>query len=90
MPMEQSSLKDADICILNSLTESCAANPDAMVREFCSHLGNFWSSFFTLLCLMDMITLRILSLIGVTLKNGGNVLVPCFPSVSILFLIDQF
>lgn len=63
MPMEQSSLKDADICILNSLTESCAANPDAMVREFCSHLG-------------------------VTLKNGGNVLVPCFPSGVIYDLFE--
>lgn len=54
-PMNQQLLKDADVCIMNSLTETHTANPDAMLREFCSNLA-------------------------LTLKNGGNVLVPCLPS----------
>jgi len=63
MPMQQNMLKDADVCILNSLTESPTANPDAMLRELCSHLA-------------------------VTIKNGGNVLIPCFPSGVIYDLFE--
>ena len=63
IPMDQNTLKDADVCILNSLTSSCTTNPDSMLREFCSHLG-------------------------VTLKNGGNVLIPCFPSGVIYDLFE--
>ena len=63
IPMEQNALKDADVCIMNSLTPSCTTNPDSMLREFCSH-------------------------VGVTLKNGGNVLVPCFPTGVIYDLFE--
>lgn len=39
-PMQQTMLKDADVCIMSSLTEIPAANPDAMLRDLCSNLGN--------------------------------------------------
>ena len=39
MAMHQTKLKGADVCILNSLTETHTVNPDAMLRDFCSNLG---------------------------------------------------
>ena len=41
MAMHQTKLKDADVCILNSLTETHTVNPDAMLRDFCSSLGEY-------------------------------------------------
>ena len=45
-PMQQIMLKDADVCIMNSLTEIPAANPDAMLRDLCSNLGNIFCQLF--------------------------------------------
>lgn len=39
MGMQQTLMKDADVCILNSLTETYTVIPDAMLRDFCSNLG---------------------------------------------------
>ncbi|XP_066923310.1 integrator complex subunit 9 homolog [Clytia hemisphaerica] len=39
MAMHQTSLKDADVCILNSLTQTHTLNPDAMLRDFCNNLA---------------------------------------------------
>lgn len=38
-PMEQSSLKNSDVLILTGLTQIPTANPDGMLGEFCSNLG---------------------------------------------------
>ncbi|KAG8543757.1 hypothetical protein GDO81_023756, partial [Engystomops pustulosus] len=39
-PMDQTSLKNSDVLILTGLTQIPTANPDGMVGEFCSNLGN--------------------------------------------------
>lgn len=54
-PMEQIPLRNSEILILSSLTQTPVANPDAMIGEFCMKSA-------------------------MTLKNGGNVLVPCYPT----------
>lgn len=38
-PMDQSSLKNSDVLILTGLTQIPTANPDGMLGEFCSNLG---------------------------------------------------
>lgn len=37
--MDQSLLKSSDALILTGITEAPTANPDAMLGEFCTHLG---------------------------------------------------
>ncbi|XP_041374952.1 integrator complex subunit 9-like [Gigantopelta aegis] len=54
-PMEQAPLRNSDVLILSSLTQTPQVNPDPMIGEFCVNAA-------------------------VTIKNGGNVLVPCNPS----------
>lgn len=39
--MDQSSLKNSDVLILTGLTQMPTANPDGMLGEFCSNLGEF-------------------------------------------------
>ncbi|CAL8143878.1 unnamed protein product [Orchesella dallaii] len=62
-PMEQSSLKDANIFILTGLTRAALHNPDAMMGEICMAVVH-------------------------TLRNGGNVLFPCYPSGIIYDLFE--
>ncbi|CAG7668628.1 unnamed protein product [Allacma fusca] len=62
-PMEQGSLKDADIFFLTGLTKSPNHNPDSMMGEVCLT-------------------------VGMTLKNGGNVVLPCYPSGLIYDLFE--
>jgi len=38
-PMEQLPLKNADVLILASLTQTPTTNPDAMIGEFCVNAG---------------------------------------------------
>ncbi len=38
-PMEQGPLKNSDILIMCSLTQTPTANPDAMIGEFCVNTG---------------------------------------------------
>uniref|UniRef100_T1JKD7 Beta-Casp domain-containing protein n=1 Tax=Strigamia maritima TaxID=126957 RepID=T1JKD7_STRMM len=54
-PMDQTSLKNADLLIMNCLTQTPLYNPDTMLGEFCMT-------------------------VAITVRNGGNVLVPCYPS----------
>uniref|UniRef100_A0A090X8J5 Putative cleavage and polyadenylation specificity factor cpsf subunit n=1 Tax=Ixodes ricinus TaxID=34613 RepID=A0A090X8J5_IXORI len=54
-PIEHGPLRNADVLILTSLTQTPLANPDTMLGEFC-------------------IT------VAMTVKMGGNVLIPCYPS----------
>lgn len=50
-PMEQSSLKNSDVLILTGLTQIPTANPDGMLGEFCSNLGEFQlPAWFSVLC----------------------------------------
>ncbi len=37
--MDQSMLKNSDAFIMTGITEAPTANPDAMLGEFCTHLG---------------------------------------------------
>lgn len=37
--MDQSMLKNSDALIMTGITEAPTANPDAMLGEFCTHLG---------------------------------------------------
>lgn len=37
--MDQSLLKNSDALIMTGLTGAPTANPDAMLGEFCTHLG---------------------------------------------------
>lgn len=39
LPMDQSMLKNSDALIMTGITEAPTANPDAMLGEFCTHLG---------------------------------------------------
>jgi len=43
--MDQSMLKNSDALILTGITEAPTANPDAMLGEFCTHLGEGVVSF---------------------------------------------
>lgn len=50
-PMEQSSLKNSDVLILTGLTQIPTANPDGMLGEFCSNLGEIHlPAWFSVLC----------------------------------------
>ena len=39
--MDQSMLKNCDALIMTGITEAPTANPDAMLGEFCTHLGEW-------------------------------------------------
>lgn len=54
-PIDQSSLKNADVLIMTALNHTPMYNPDSMLGEFCVALAQ-------------------------TVRNGGNALVPCYPS----------
>ncbi|XP_052237573.1 integrator complex subunit 9-like isoform X5 [Dreissena polymorpha] len=54
-PIDQAPLRNSNVVILSSLTQTPLTNPDSMIGEFCVNAA-------------------------VTIKNGGNVLVPCYPS----------
>ncbi|XP_067118772.1 integrator complex subunit 9 [Centruroides vittatus] len=54
-PMEHTPLRNSDVLIMSSLTQTPLANPDNMLGELC-------------------IT------IAMTVRNNGNVLIPCYPS----------
>ncbi|KAK0079575.1 hypothetical protein PV325_001050 [Microctonus aethiopoides] len=54
-PMEQTTLKQANVLILTGLTQTPTANPDTMLGELCMT-------------------------VAMTLRNGGCVLIPCYPS----------
>ncbi|RLU21019.1 hypothetical protein DMN91_007635 [Ooceraea biroi] len=54
-PMEQATLKHANMLILTGLTQTPTANPDTMLGELCMT-------------------------VAVTLRAGGCVLIPCYPS----------
>ncbi|XP_033640670.1 integrator complex subunit 9-like [Asterias rubens] len=62
-PILQDPLKNSDLLLLTSITQTPAYNPDSMLGEFCSNLT-------------------------VTIKSGGNVLVPCYPSGIIFDLFE--
>ncbi len=42
--MDQSMLKNSDALIMTGITEAPTANPDAMLGEFCTHLGMYSKS----------------------------------------------
>ena len=44
LPMDQSQLKNSDVMILTGVTGAPTANPDAMLGEFCTHLGEMNSA----------------------------------------------
>ncbi|XP_003428131.1 integrator complex subunit 9 [Nasonia vitripennis] len=54
-PMEQTTLKHANLLILTGLAQMPAANPDTMLGELCMT-------------------------VAMTLRSGGCVLIPCYPS----------
>lgn len=54
-PMDQAALRNSDILIMCSLTQTPQYNPDSMLGEFCMN-------------------------VAITVRNGGSVLVPCYPS----------
>ena len=39
--MDQSMLKNSDALIMTGITQAPTANPDAMLGEFCTHLGKY-------------------------------------------------
>ena len=39
--MDQSMLKKSDALIMTGITQAPTANPDAMLGEFCTHLGKY-------------------------------------------------
>ncbi|XP_045599022.1 integrator complex subunit 9 isoform X1 [Procambarus clarkii] len=54
-PIDQNSLKNADVLIMTALNHTPMFNPDSMLGEFCVAVAQ-------------------------TVRNGGNALVPCYPS----------
>ncbi|KAK3862635.1 hypothetical protein Pcinc_031522 [Petrolisthes cinctipes] len=54
-PIDQNSLKNADVLIMTALNHTPVYNPDSMLGEFCVAVAQ-------------------------TVRNGGNALVPCYPS----------
>lgn len=68
----------SDVMILCGLTNAPSANPDTMLGELCGRLGGCCP------CLSVDRTSRVLfmNFAAMTLRNGGNVLIPCYPTVS--------
>lgn len=88
-PMDQSSLKNSDVLILTGLTQMPTANPDGMLGEFCSNLGQLRQSW---LLTGVMASRRVLVFVvapaAMTIRAGGNVLVPCYSSGVIYDLLE--
>lgn len=88
-PMEQSSLKNSDVLILTGLTQIPTANPDGMLGEFCSNLGEFHlPAWFSVSCKSASDSTFAFSLSAMTIRAGGNVLVPCYSSGVIYDLLE--
>ena len=59
-PMEQATLKHANMLILTGLTQTPTANPDTMLGELCMTVGRI-KLFYLILVILIIITLTILS-----------------------------
>lgn len=89
--MDQSSLKNSDVLILTGLTQMPTANPDGMLGEFCSNLGQLWQGWmFTgvMLSGRDLMVQFVVPSAAMTIRAGGNVLVPCYSSGVIYDLLE--
>ncbi|XP_076045376.1 integrator complex subunit 9 isoform X2 [Oratosquilla oratoria] len=62
-PIDQASLRGADVLIMTALNHTPLHNPDSMLGEFCVSVAQ-------------------------TVRNGGNALVPCYPSGIVYDLIE--
>lgn len=89
--MDQSSLKNSDVLILTGLTQMPTANPDGMLGEFCSNLGRL-SQRCVLTDVASSFRVFMLSFAvapaAMTIRAGGNVLVPCYSSGVIYDLLE--
>lgn len=72
--MERHSLMSCDALILSSLTNAPSANPDTMLGELCTKMGESGGR--------GVVAVTIVVSIATTLRGGGNVLIPCYPTVS--------
>lgn len=96
-PMDQSSLKNSDVLILTGLTQMPTANPDGMLGEFCSNLGKYLRlHILTISFVLEIYCPYtnknsysfILVSVAMTIRAGGNVLVPCYSSGVIYDLLE--
>lgn len=90
-PMDQSSLKNSDVLILTGLTQMPTANPDGMLGEFCSNLGQLrkgWMLTCVMLSGRDLMLQFVVLSAAMTIRAGGNVLVPCYSSGVIYDLLE--
>lgn len=90
--MDQSSLKNSDVLILTGLTQMPTANPDGMLGEFCSNLGRVQSREKSPVCSPPFSSQHLFLLLimyaAMTIRAGGNVLVPCYSSGVIYDLLE--
>lgn len=89
--MDQSSLKNSDVLILTGLTQMPTANPDGMLGEFCSNLGQLrqgWTLTGVMLSGRDLMLQFAVPSAAMTIRAGGNVLVPCYSSGVIYDLLE--
>ena len=63
-----------DALILSSLTNAPSANPDTMLGELCTKMGESGGR--------GVVAVTTVVSIATTLRGGGNVLIPCYPTVS--------
>ena len=75
--MERVRLMASDVMILCGLTNAPTANPDSMLSELCGRLSQPSQSERS-----ERSVIIAFFFAGTTLKNGGNVLIPCYPTVS--------
>lgn len=91
--MDQSSLKSSDVLILTGLTQMPTANPDGMLGEFCSNLGRLKlkrkvSKWWHIFLLYNFDVGFYYWPVAMTIRAGGNVLVPCYSSGVIYDLLE--
>ena len=80
--MDRPRLLSCDVMIMCSLTNAHSANPDDMLGELCTRMGRCRCK--SMCLLVAMATSFFNHLTATTLRNGGNVLIPCYPTVGVV------
>lgn len=74
--MDQAALRNVDVLIMTGLTQTPTLNPDSMLGMLCMVVGKVYSNILT----NNTITGFVFFFLDMTLRAGGNVLIPCYPS----------
>lgn len=91
-PINQAALRGADLLLLAALTQTPAHNPDNMLGDLCMHAGKCDSTRHSTLTVgaqpQRIMISTCFTHTAMTLRGGGSVLVPCYPSGVVYDLLE--